>query len=146
MNPQGDAGNKTGEQTGTGAGSGTASSSSKGKGKGKGTAAAGKTAATASAGTGAEGSEGVQGTKRKAPSSSSAAGRKIARKTAHSLIERRRRSKMNEEFATLKSMVPACNSGDMHKLTILQVMPSVHFPSDPFQDIRARREKIEPDC
>lgn len=60
------------------------------------------------------------GNKKKRPSSTSAAGRKIARKTAHSLIERRRRSKMNEEFALLKSMVPAC-SGEMHKLAILQV-------------------------
>jgi hypothetical protein len=60
------------------------------------------------------------GTKRKQPSATSAAGRKIARKTAHSLIERRRRSKMNEEFAVLKSMIPAC-TGEMHKLAILQV-------------------------
>ncbi|KAF5026495.1 hypothetical protein F66182_1417 [Fusarium sp. NRRL 66182] len=58
-------------------------------------------------------------TKKKQPSATSAAGRKIARKTAHSLIERRRRSKMNEEFAVLKDMVPAC-TGDMHKLSILQ--------------------------
>lgn len=58
--------------------------------------------------------------KKKQPSATSAAGRKIARKTAHSLIERRRRSKMNEEFAVLKGMIPAC-TGDMHKLSILQV-------------------------
>ena len=50
-----------------------------------------------------------------------AAGRKIARKTAHSLIERRRRSKMNEEFGVLKDMIPACEGQDMHKLAILQV-------------------------
>lgn len=50
-----------------------------------------------------------------------AAGRKIARKTAHSLIERRRRSKMNEEFGVLKDMIPACNGQEMHKLAILQV-------------------------
>lgn len=62
----------------------------------------------------------VAGTKRKQPSATSAAGRKIARKTAHSLIERRRRSKMNEEFAVLKSLIPAC-TGEMHKLAILQV-------------------------
>ncbi|KAI9664436.1 MAG: hypothetical protein M1829_005829 [Trizodia sp. TS-e1964] len=37
--------------------------------------------------------------RKKQPSATSVAGRKIARKTAHSLIERRRRSKMNEEFA-----------------------------------------------
>ncbi|KAE8145538.1 hypothetical protein BDV25DRAFT_164476 [Aspergillus avenaceus] len=58
--------------------------------------------------------------KKKQPSATSAAGRKIARKTAHSLIERRRRSKMNEEFATLKDMIPACRNQDMHKLAILQ--------------------------
>lgn len=59
--------------------------------------------------------------KRKQPSATSAAGRKIARKTAHSLIERRRRSKMNEEFGTLKDMIPACRGQEMHKLAILQV-------------------------
>lgn len=58
--------------------------------------------------------------KKKLPSSTSVAGRKIARKTAHSLIERRRRSKMNEEFGVLKDMIPAC-TGEMHKLAILQV-------------------------
>ncbi|KAK1077264.1 hypothetical protein LTR33_008232 [Friedmanniomyces endolithicus] len=49
-----------------------------------------------------------------------AAGRKIARKTAHSLIERRRRSKMNEKFGVLKDMIPACKRQEMHKLAILQ--------------------------
>ena len=58
--------------------------------------------------------------KRKGPSASSAAGRKIARRTAHSVIERRRRSKMNEEFDTLKNMIPACEGQEMHKLAILQ--------------------------
>ncbi|KAL4948098.1 hypothetical protein BDW69DRAFT_177096 [Aspergillus filifer] len=60
------------------------------------------------------------GSKKKQPSATSAAGRKIARKTAHSLIERRRRSKMNEEFSTLKNMIPACRGQEMHKLAILQ--------------------------
>ncbi|KAG5368646.1 hypothetical protein CJU90_0862 [Yarrowia sp. C11] len=54
--------------------------------------------------------------------------KKSARKTAHSAIERRRRSKMNEEFDSLKQLVPACRQsiaaegGDagLHKLTILQ--------------------------
>jgi hypothetical protein len=59
--------------------------------------------------------------KKPQPSATSAAGRKIARKTAHSLIERRRRSKMNEEFGTLKNMIPACRGQEMHKLAILQV-------------------------
>jgi type IV secretory pathway TrbL component len=59
--------------------------------------------------------------KGKQPSATSAAGRKVARKTAHSLIERRRRSKMNEEFGVLKQMIPACKDQDMHKLAILQV-------------------------
>jgi hypothetical protein len=61
------------------------------------------------------------GGKKKPASSTSVAGRKIARKTAHSLIERRRRSKMNEEFAVLKGMIPACKDQEMHKLAILQV-------------------------
>lgn len=63
-----------------------------------------------------------QAGKKKQPSATSAAGRKIARKTAHSLIERRRRSKMNEEFTTLKDMIPACTGQEMHKLAILQVI------------------------
>jgi hypothetical protein len=46
--------------------------------------------------------------------------RKIARKTAHSLIERRRRSKMNEQFGILKDMIPGCRDQDMHKLAILE--------------------------
>ncbi|CAF9934128.1 hypothetical protein IMSHALPRED_009601 [Imshaugia aleurites] len=57
---------------------------------------------------------------KKQPSSTSLAGKKIARKTAHSVIERRRRSKMNEEFGTLKAMIPACTDQEMHKLAILQ--------------------------
>jgi hypothetical protein len=57
------------------------------------------------------------GTKRKqSTGTSTAAGRKTARKTAHSLIERRRRSKMNEEFGVLKDMIPACTGQEMHKL------------------------------
>jgi hypothetical protein len=63
----------------------------------------------------------TNGTKRKQTNNTSAAGRKIARKTAHSLIERRRRSKMNEEFGVLKDMIPACRGQEMHKLAILQV-------------------------
>lgn len=66
-------------------------------------------------------------TKKKQPSATSAAGRKIARKTAHSLIERRRRSKMNEEFGTLKDMIPACRGQEMHKLAILQVLVPRRF-------------------
>ena len=61
------------------------------------------------------------GNSKKKQAGGSTAGRKVARKTAHSLIERRRRSKMNEEFATLKNMIPACEGQDMHKLSILQV-------------------------
>ncbi|KAI1499281.1 hypothetical protein F5X99DRAFT_390375 [Biscogniauxia marginata] len=74
--------------------------------------------ATASAGSTARNTS-AAGSKKKQPSATSAAGRKIARKTAHSLIERRRRSKMNEEFGVLKELIPAC-TGDMHKLAILQ--------------------------
>ncbi|KAL8739060.1 MAG: hypothetical protein Q9181_000242 [Wetmoreana brouardii] len=61
-----------------------------------------------------------KGAGRKQPSSTSQAGKRIARKTAHSVIERRRRSKMNEEFGVLKDMIPACKDQDMHKLAILQ--------------------------
>lgn len=69
---------------------------------------------------------------KKKPSATSAAGRKIARKTAHSLIERRRRSKMNEEFGTLKDMIPACQGQEMHKLAILQVLhPCTRYDSRP---------------
>lgn len=63
----------------------------------------------------------ANGGKKKQASNTTAAGRKIARKTAHSLIERRRRSKMNEEFGVLKDMIPACRGQEMHKLAILQV-------------------------
>ncbi|KAI6914634.1 hypothetical protein KC318_g847 [Hortaea werneckii] len=64
---------------------------------------------------------GTQSGKRKQNATGqTAAGRKIARKTAHSLIERRRRSKMNEEFGVLKDMIPACQGQEMHKLAILQ--------------------------
>jgi Helix-loop-helix DNA-binding domain len=73
----------------------------------------------------AKGTVGAPQTKKKQPSATSVAGRKIARKTAHSLIERRRRSKMNEEFAVLKNMIPAC-TGEMHKLAILQVITIPH--------------------
>lgn len=59
--------------------------------------------------------------KKKQSGAANASGRKMARKTAHSLIERRRRSKMNEEFSTLKDMIPACRGQEMHKLAILQV-------------------------
>ena len=62
------------------------------------------------------------GGKKKQASGTTAAGRKTARKTAHSLIERRRRSKMNEEFGVLKDMIPACVGQEMHKLAILQVI------------------------
>lgn len=64
------------------------------------------------------------GGKRKSNAGTTAAGRKIARKTAHSLIERRRRSKMNEEFGVLKDMIPACKGQEMHKLAILSVRQS----------------------
>lgn len=98
-----------------------ASASTKESARAAGKAAAAKTAAPGpDAGAGAGGASAKGESKKKQPSATSAAGRKIARKTAHSLIERRRRSKMNEEFALLKSMIPAC-TGEMHKLAILQV-------------------------
>lgn len=71
------------------------------------------------------------GTKRKA-SGTTQSGRKTARKTAHSLIERRRRGKMNEEFGVLKGLVPACEGIEMHKLAILQVNAAHVNASDRF--------------
>ncbi|KAF4971078.1 hypothetical protein FSARC_2026 [Fusarium sarcochroum] len=80
-------------------------------------------------------------TKKKQPSATSAAGRKIARKTAHSLIERRRRSKMNEEFAVLKGMIPAC-TGDMHKLSILQAsIEYIRYLEDCVSKLKAQQEE-----
>ena len=67
---------------------------------------------------------------KKKPTSAGYAGKKIARKTAHSVIERRRRSKMNDEFGVLKNMIPACKDQDMHKLAILQVCLDPHFGID----------------
>ncbi|KAJ5359113.1 uncharacterized protein N7496_011526 [Penicillium cataractarum] len=76
--------------------------------------------------------------KKKQPSATSAAGRKIARKTAHSLIERRRRSKMNEEFGTLKDMIPACRGQEMHKLAILQAsIDYVNYLEKCIQDLKS---------
>ncbi|KAL1306653.1 hypothetical protein AAFC00_005327 [Neodothiora populina] len=58
--------------------------------------------------------------KRGRDGNATAAGRKMARKTAHSIIERRRRSKMNEDFGVLKGLIPACRGHEMHKLAIIQ--------------------------
>ncbi|RYP74251.1 hypothetical protein DL770_007632 [Monosporascus sp. CRB-9-2] len=84
------------------------------------------------------------GSKKKQPSATSAAGRKIARKTAHSLIERRRRSKMNEEFAVLKSLIPAC-TGEMHKLAILQAsIDYVRYLEDCISKLKSQRDAETP--
>ncbi|KAL4886440.1 hypothetical protein BJY04DRAFT_73309 [Aspergillus karnatakaensis] len=83
--------------------------------------------------------------KKKQPSATSAAGRKIARKTAHSLIERRRRSKMNEEFATLKNMIPACQGQEMHKLAILQAsIDYVNYLEKCIQDLKTPGDHKQP--
>lgn len=81
--------------------------------------------AKGSAGSGKKTSTQAGASGKKQPSSMSVAGKKIARKTAHSVIERRRRSKMNEEFGVLKAMIPACTDQEMHKLAILQVRQSI---------------------
>ncbi|KAI0177136.1 hypothetical protein BJ166DRAFT_15702 [Pestalotiopsis sp. NC0098] len=82
----------------------------------------------------------ASGSKKKQPSATSAAGRKIARKTAHSLIERRRRSKMNEEFAVLKGLIPAC-TGEMHKLAILQAsIEYVRYLEDCVKQLKEQRD------
>jgi hypothetical protein len=46
--------------------------------------------------------------------------RKHERRIAHRYVERRRRSKMNDEFTTLRDMIPSCEGQDMQKLAILQ--------------------------
>ncbi|EXJ77767.1 hypothetical protein A1O3_09996 [Capronia epimyces CBS 606.96] len=80
--------------------------------------------------------------KRKQTSAGSAAGRKIARKTAHSIIERRRRSKMNEEFGVLKDMIPACEGVEMHKLAILQAgIEYVRYLEGCVRQLKAENEK-----
>ncbi|CAK7224833.1 hypothetical protein SBRCBS47491_005689 [Sporothrix bragantina] len=113
-------------------------------GKGNAAAAAAAAAATVSSVEDAAATEtaapAAANSKKKQPSATSAAGRKIARKTAHSLIERRRRSKMNEEFAVLKGMIPAC-TGEMHKLAILQAsIEYVRYLEDCVATLRAQRE------
>ena len=88
----------------------------------KGSVSAGPRAETGSGSLSVEDSGARGGAKKRGKdSNTTAAGRKVARKTAHSLIERRRRSKMNEEFGVLKDMIPACSGQEMHKLAILQV-------------------------
>ncbi|QYS94275.1 BHLH domain-containing protein [Trichoderma simmonsii] len=122
-----------------------ASASTKESARAAGKAAAAKTAAPgpdAGAGAGGASAKG-ESTKKKQPSATSAAGRKIARKTAHSLIERRRRSKMNEEFALLKSMIPAC-TGEMHKLAILQAsIEYVRYLEDCVAKLKAQQEQSQ---
>lgn len=91
--------------------------------KGKATAKGGKGAHVEANGASKHTSRAPEGQREgneKQPSALSAAGRKMSRRTAHTIIERRRRCRMNEEFAKLKGMIPAC-TGDMHKLSILQV-------------------------
>ncbi|KAF4122484.1 Helix-loop-helix DNA-binding domain [Geosmithia morbida] len=126
----------------------TPATPAKGKGgTGKGAAGSGagsvSKVSTAAAALAAQGQavDNQQG-KKKQPSSTSAAGRKIARKTAHSLIERRRRNKMNEEFALLKSMIPAC-TGEMHKLAILQAsIEYVRYLEDCVTQLKDQHESV----
>jgi len=47
--------------------------------------------------------------------------KKNERKIAHRYIERRRRSRLNDEFNTLRDLIPSCAGQVMQKLTILQV-------------------------
>ncbi|WYZ42893.1 hypothetical protein EsH8_VI_000592 [Colletotrichum jinshuiense] len=100
-------------------------------------------AAAKSAGTAKAAASTPAQSKKKQPTATSAAGRKIARKTAHSLIERRRRSKMNEEFAVLKGMIPAC-TGEMHKLAILQAsIEYVRYLEECVAKLKAQRDASE---
>lgn len=90
-------------------------SSSKGSVKGRSTKAF-----ASEGGSSASESESVSGKTTKQSGKNAAVSKKTAKRTAHRLIERQRRSKMNEEFDVLKSLIPAC-TGEMHKLAILQV-------------------------
>jgi hypothetical protein len=84
------------------------------------------------------------GTKRKQPSATSSAGKKAARKTAHSIIERRRRSKMNEEFGVLKDMIPACEGAEMHKLAILQAgIEYVRYLEDCIDQLKTGKDQTQ---
>jgi helix-loop-helix DNA-binding protein len=49
---------------------------------------------------------------------------KHERRVAHRYVERRRRSKMNDEFTTLRDLIPTCEGQVMQKLAILQVYTS----------------------
>ncbi|KAL6878581.1 hypothetical protein J3F83DRAFT_767978 [Trichoderma novae-zelandiae] len=126
------------------AGSASTKESARAAGKAAAAASAAKTAdAGAGTGAGAVGASAKGEPKKKQPSATSAAGRKIARKTAHSLIERRRRSKMNEEFALLKSMIPAC-TGEMHKLAILQAsIEYVRYLEECVAKLKAQQEQSQ---
>jgi len=100
------------------------------------------TASTVTSKTSASHGSTATNSKRKQPSATSAAGRKIARKTAHSIIERRRRSKMNEEFGVLKDMIPACEGVEMHKLAILQAgIEYVKYLEGCVAQLKAENEK-----
>ncbi|KAI0461551.1 hypothetical protein LJB42_000849 [Komagataella kurtzmanii] len=83
-------------------------------------------------------------------------------KAAHSIIEKKRRIKMNREFEALKYMIPACrssvyslmsnsvgtypaqDSANMHKLTILQ--STVEYIKYLHQCIRLMRSEIQSVC
>ncbi|KAK5675401.1 hypothetical protein LTS10_011843 [Elasticomyces elasticus] len=87
----------------------------------------------------------VGGKRKQNNNGATAAGRKIARKTAHSLIERRRRSKMNEEFGVLKDMIPACKGQEMHKLAILQAsIEYLRYLEQCVSDLQAQNNSPRP--
>lgn len=84
--------------------------------------------------------------KKQSAANSSTPPRKVARKTAHSLIERRRRSKMNEEFSTLEGMIPACKDQDMHKLAILQAgIEYMNYLEQCIVDLKAANKRKDSD-
>ncbi|KAK9464167.1 uncharacterized protein V1516DRAFT_669753 [Lipomyces oligophaga] len=101
--------------------------------------------------TSATASTAVATTTKRRSNGSTAATRKTARKIAHSAIERRRRSKMNEEFDSLKIMVPACRvasqtHGDasLHKLGILQAtVEYVRYLEECISQLQNRVESLE---
>ena len=81
----------------------------------------------------AEGDQGRKGQR----CATGTADRKTDRKSAHRLIEKRRRDKINEAYAILQHMIPAC-TGSIDKLGILQVcslIPTCYWPVPPGSNI-----------
>ncbi|KAF2401429.1 HLH-domain-containing protein [Trichodelitschia bisporula] len=118
---------------------------------GSGAGAAGAVAPAGAAGPGSAAARAPASGRRKDAGPSTVAAKKVARKKAHSAIERKRRSKMNEEFDTLRDLVPACRGrgeerGKMHKLAILQAaIEYVRYLQTCLETVKAAHQAVELD-